>query len=143
MQPLTVGTWRKSLGPLVLEQSDVITYHRYADHEGQREAIAAHKAHGRPLICTEWFARARGSRFDKELPLFKDERVGCYSWGLVNGRTQCQFSWWNKPGDGVAPEGWFHDILHGDGRPYQPEEVEAIGKVTADKTLDWQGAGGS
>jgi len=90
------------------------------------------KQQGRPVICTEWMARARGSRFDTDLPVFKQERVGCYQWGLVNGRTQAQFPWWNGPGGQVDPKvGWFHDILHSDGTPYRPDEVETIRRIIA------------
>jgi hypothetical protein len=41
-------------------------------------------------------ARLQGSRWDTDLPLFQQEAVGCYSWGLVNGRTQCQFAWFHR-----------------------------------------------
>ncbi len=57
--------------------------------------------------------------------MFKSENIGCYQWGLVNGRTQCQYSWWNKPGGEVDPKtGWFHDILYKDGIPYRKEEYD-------------------
>jgi len=57
--------------------------------------------------------------------------------GFVNGRTQAQFPWWNKPNGPVHEAGWFHDVLHADGRPYRPEEIEAIRKTTADKRMNF------
>ncbi|MGA2619990.1 MAG: hypothetical protein ABSF26_20430 [Thermoguttaceae bacterium] len=81
-----------------------------------------------------WMARLQGSRWETDLPLFKREDVGCYSWGLVNGRTQCQFAWYHKRGT-PEPKVWFHDLFHSDGRPYDAAEHEAIRKNTAKKTL--------
>ncbi|MCP4250844.1 MAG: hypothetical protein GY778_27720, partial [bacterium] len=95
------------------------------------------KKHGRPVLCTEWMARALGSKIETDLPLFKREEVGCYMWGLVNGRAQFQFPWWNKPNGPLHEAGWFHDILHKDGTPYRVREIEAIRKTTADRSIDW------
>ncbi len=131
-QPLTVSVWNGSLADLnrrQIELSDVVSFHAYTDFQGMKAAIAAHKAHGRPVVCTEWMARLQGSRFDTELPLFRREGVGCYSWGLVNGRMQCQFPWWSKRGS-PEPKVWFHDIFRRDGTPYDPAEIEAIRKAT-------------
>jgi hypothetical protein len=131
-QPLTVSVWNGSLADLnrrQIELSDVVSFHAYTDFQGMKAAIATYKAHGRPVVCTEWMARLQGSRFDTELPLFRREGVGCYSWGLVNGRMQCQFPWWSKRGS-PEPKVWFHDIFRRDGTPYDPAEIEAIRKVT-------------
>ena len=86
-----------------LDISDVVSYHSYTNYDKQKVAIASYKKCLRPVICTEWMARPLGSRWT-DLALFKQEGVGCYNWGLVNGRTQCQFSWRSKPGD-PEPEG--------------------------------------
>ena len=84
-------------------------------------------------------ARSLGSRWETDLPLFRREAVGCYNWGLVNGRMQCQFSWSSKRG-APEPAVWFHDLYHGDGRPYDPQEIAAIGKTTADTRIDFSAA---
>jgi len=131
-QPLTVSIWNQDLKDFndkQLELSDIVSYHAYVDHEGMRSAIARYKAYGRPVICTEWMARLTGSKWETDLPLLKSENIGCYCWGLVNGRTQTQFPWWSKKGS-AEPEAWFHDILHRDGAPYRPEEVKAIRQTT-------------
>jgi hypothetical protein len=134
-QPLTMGVWNdglRELNAVLLAQSDIITYHAYTNYEGQRAAITRYKAYQRPVICTEWMARWLGSRWDTDLPLFKREAVGCYNWGLVNGRMQCQFGWGSKRGS-PEPKIWFHDLYHKDGTPYDPKEIESIRKTTHDE----------
>jgi hypothetical protein len=137
-QPLTIGLWNDNaaVNGVMLARSDVISFHRYADYAGVQTHIADLKQHGRPLICTEWMARAVGSRWETDLPLFKKEAVGCYNWGLVNGRTQCQFGWSNKRGT-PEPKVWFHDLFHKDGTPYDPAESAAIRQTTANTKIDW------
>lgn len=133
-QPLTISVWNGGLAEMnrrLVELSDVVSFHAYTDYKGLEAAIRQYKAYGRPVICTEWMARPLGSRFDTDLPLFKREGVGCYSWGLVNGRMQCQFPWWSKRG-APEPKIWFHDIFRRDGTPYDPAEIEAIRRATAD-----------
>jgi hypothetical protein len=142
-QPITMGVWNEGLGDLnraMIARSDILTYHFYGDYQGQRAAIARYKTHKRPVVCTEWMARWLGSRWDTDLPLFKREAVGCYNWGLVNGRMQCQFGWSSKRGS-PEPKVWFHDLYHRDGRPYDPQEIESIRKTAADKKLDFAAAG--
>lgn len=130
-QPLTVGVWggTKELSDKQIELSDIVSFHFYGDFAGMRARIAACKAHGRPVICTEWMARTLGSKYETELPLFKEERVGCFNWGLVNGRTQCQYPW-GSPKDAPEPEVWFHDLLRRDGTPKNADEVAFIRKFT-------------
>jgi hypothetical protein len=138
-QPLSVGLWTPALSEYNRRQtelSDVITFHVYTDYAGMREAIRTYKAARRPVICTEWMTRQLGGRFATELPLFKREGVGWCSWGLANGRSQCQFPWWSKRGD-PEPKLWFTDVLRRDGTPYDPTEIEVIRKMTADKRLDF------
>jgi hypothetical protein len=132
-QPLTTAVWSgqldRSINIVMLAYSDVISFHLYSDSAKMAKRIAEFKKFNRPVICTEWMARPAGSSYEKELPLFKSEKVAAYQWGLVNGRTQCQFPWWNKPGGKVdSVYGWFHDILHTDGTPYRQAEIDIIRK---------------
>jgi hypothetical protein len=137
-QPLTMSPWGAppEISNRMIELSDVVSFHCYSDYAGLRAAIAKYKAFGRPVINTEWMARPQGSKWETDLPLFKEEGVGCYCWGLVNGRTQCQFSWRDKRGT-PEPKVWFHDLFHQDGKPYDAAEHDAIRKTTADKRIDW------
>ncbi len=130
-QPLTIGVWGapKEISDRQIELSDITSYHFYGDNAGMKARIAGFKAHRRPVICTEWMARTLGAKYESELPLFKSEHVGCYNWGLVNGRTQCQYPW-GSPKDAPEPKVWFHDLLRRDGSPKNPDEVAWIRKFT-------------
>jgi hypothetical protein len=140
-QPLTMSPWGApaEITQRQIELSDVISFHFYGHYEGLRTQIASYKRHLRPVINTEWMARLQGSRWETDLPLFKREAVGCYTWGLVNGRTQCQFAWYHKRGTS-EPNVWFHDLFHRDGRPYDSAEHDVIRKITANQAIDWNAA---
>lgn len=131
-QPLTASIWDDALTDInqaMTELSDVVTFHRYGDRAALEAIVARCKASGRPVICTEWMARPMGSRWAVDLPFLREQKVGCYCWGLVNGRMQCQFPWWSKRG-APEPEIWFHDLFHRDGSPYDPYEVAVIRRLT-------------
>jgi len=132
IQPLSVGVWfdNRALNELQLSQSDIVTFHNYHDAANLEEQIRRLRALGRPLICTEYMARTRGSRFETHLPIFRREGVGCINWGLVSGKTQTIYPWGSEEGS-PEPETWFHDILHRDGTPYRPKEVEFIREITS------------
>jgi hypothetical protein len=127
-QPLTAGIWRQDspdLNAVMLENSDVISFHCYSGLETLQKMVDGLKPTGYPLICTEWMARTLGSRWDTDLPYLKREQIGCYSWGLVSGRTQTNFPWGTLMG-APEPAVWFHDLFYPDGRAYRAEEIEGI-----------------
>lgn len=140
-QPLTSGVWQGSWGDpkrrstisgIQLDNSDVITFHSYAA-PGEFEArIAELSPLGRPIICTEYLARSRGSTVEGILPIAKRHNVGVLNWGLVAGKTQTYLPWdsWDHPYN-TPPKVWFSDLLWPDGRPYQESEIQAIRKLTA------------
>ncbi len=130
-QPLTSGVWSpfKPVADFQLEASDVITFHNYDDVASLEADITRLKAYGRPLICTEYMARTRGSRFETHLPVFKRENVGAINWGLVDGKTNTKYQW-GTPLPGQEPEVWFHEVFHTDGSPYREAEVAAIKAAT-------------
>jgi len=130
-QPLTVGVWydNEALNEYQLAESDIITFHNYNDETSLVKQITSLKEYGRPLICTEYMARTRGSRFQTHLPIFKREKMGCINWGLVKGKTNTIYPWGSKEGT-PEPEMWFHDILREDGSPFSVEEVVFIRKIT-------------
>jgi len=138
-QPLTAGVWmgpwpyEKPLAPieaLTLEESDVVSFHSYGGLEEVRERVGQLRRFGRPVLCTEYMARPRGSRFEPILRYFKDEKVAAYNWGLVSGKTQTIYPWdsWSKRYT-VEPAVWFHDIFRTDGTPYDPNEVRYIRSI--------------
>lgn len=133
-QPVTAGIWGYEIEPAndalrVLEKesiefSDVVSFHNYDTPEKLAEIIAKLEKYGKPLICTEWMARQRSSTILDNLSIFKEKNIGCYQWGLVNGRTQTHYPWgWSEHAE---PEVWFHDIFRKDGSPYDPKELEYI-----------------
>jgi len=126
-QPITVGLWyeNKLLNDFQLSTSDIITFHNYHPEDELLKQIKLLKEYGRPAICTEYMARTRGSLFEKSLPIFKRENVGCFNWGLVSGKTQTIYPW-GSPGGLAEPELWFHDLFREDGTPYRLEEVDFI-----------------
>jgi hypothetical protein len=137
-QPLTVGVWRSELQRLwevSVQQSDVVSFHNYEGLTKLVQDVEALGLHQRPLLCTEWLRRVEWRKpapeveslsvFDTHLPFFIEERIGCYQWGLVNGKTQTHIPWGSLEGS-TEPEAWFHDLLRPDGQPYKIEELEFI-----------------
>ena len=96
VQPLTSAPWKgdyvdasrvPALVAFMLDSSDVITFHSYDDSASVERQISALERYGRPIICTEYMARPRGSTFQKILPIFARRRVGAINWGFVSGRS--------------------------------------------------------
>jgi hypothetical protein len=134
-QPLSAGIWSSGLPDLnkyQLENSDVITYHTYADVASHRHVVDTLKRYGRPMICTEYMARHFNSTFQEIMPMLKAENIGAINWGLVAGKTNTIFKWEEPLPDMEEPPLWFHDIFRKDGTPYLQEEVNTIKKLTCD-----------
>lgn len=132
-QPLTCGVWigdwsdPEKLPPWArysLDQSDIITYHCYDPLPEMEKRVGWLRRHNRPILCTEYMARPMGSTFQSIVPYLKQQGVGAYNWGFVQGKSQTIFPWdsWKKAYTGEPPV-WFHDIFRGDGKPYREEEV--------------------
>lgn len=141
-QPLTVAAWhitdrerceRAFMHPVdvaALHLSDVMSYHAYVDTPGQLAILQQLKSFNRPILCTEWLARHVGSVMEEQLPLFKWQKIGCYHWGLVQGKTQTWLPW---PDLSCAPQHsalWFHDVLTAEGLPYSQREMTLVGRLT-------------
>ena len=139
-QPLTAGVW---LGPwpnhekvlpiekVMLEESDVISFHNYGGLEHVRPRVEQLRRYKRPLLCTEYMARPNGSRFDPVMGYFKQQKIAAYNWGFVAGKTQTNYPWdsWKRQYT-AEPDVWFHEIFRSDGAPYDRKEVEYIRKQT-------------
>lgn len=131
-QPLTVGLWSwgfKELNAFQALNSDIITYHHYGEPEDHQLVINLLKSHGRPMICTEYMARTRNSRFSNILPLLKNENIGAINWGLVAGKSNTIYQWDTPITSGEEPVEWFHDVFRKDGTPYRQDEVDFIKKL--------------
>lgn len=130
-QPLTAGIWcisdsYKPLNAFQLENSDVISYHNYsepADHEAEVKYLLMLN---RPLVCTEYMARTKGSYFMNVMPMLKKHNVVAINWGFVTGKTNTRYAWSDPHPDGSEPVQWFHDVLYPDGTPYSHDEESVI-----------------
>ncbi len=137
-QPLTAAPWEgdwtpgklSAINAFMLEQSDVISFHSYDPVDKMRERIETLEKLGRPLICSEYMARPRESRFSTHLPLMKAHNVAAIAWGFIQGKSQTNYPWdsWDKTYTSEPPE-WFHDVLRADGSPYRAEEVKFLKKT--------------
>jgi endo-1,4-beta-mannosidase len=131
-QPISAGLWDWSfekLNAFQFNNSDIITYHNYDETPQHRRVIELLKASGKPLICTEYMARTRNSRFSTILPLLKEKNVGAINWGFVQGKTNTIYAWDTPLPDASQPIEWFHDIFKPDGSPYREDEVILIKKL--------------
>jgi len=139
-QPVTAGVWVGDWGnserlsafeKIMLEQSDVISFHNYGNLESLKKCISNLRRYNRPILCTEYMARASGSTFDPNLGYLKEQGVGAYNWGFVAGKTQTIYPWdsWQKKYTNEPPV-WFHDIFRHNGEPYRQEEVRYIKSIT-------------
>ncbi|HID22798.1 MAG TPA: 1,4-beta-xylanase, partial [Planctomycetaceae bacterium] len=139
-QPLTAGVWRgdwsdpdrlRPIDRLMLDQSDIISFHSYGNLDHMRRCVDSLRRYGRPILCTEYMARGNGCTFDPVLKFLKEQKVGAYNWGLVAGKTQTQYPWasWRRTFT-AEPKLWHHDIFRPDGTPYDPEEIAFIQKLT-------------
>jgi hypothetical protein len=141
IQPLTVGVWRgpawnqlaelNQVHQAALEQSDIISFHEYGNPAAMQRRLGELSSYQRPLICSEFLARGNGSTFEALLPLLKQQRVGAYCWGLVDGKTQTKYPWrtWQFPIIG-EPDPWHHEIFRSNGQPYLESEVRLIRSLT-------------
>ncbi len=132
-QPLSAGLWSwgfEKLNTFQLVNSDIITYHDYQEASLHKQVIEVLKANGKPLICTEYMARTRNSRFATVMPMLKNKKVGAINWGFADGKTNTIYAWDTPLADGSQPLEWFHDIFKKDGIPYREDEVNLIKKLT-------------
>ena len=127
-QPISSGIWNgdKELNAILFDNSDVVTFHCYMDAKKTAARIKEMKAHGRPVICTEWMNRTCKSTVADCLKLFADADVGCIAWGLVNGKTQTHLRWGHRPEMLPYKGPWQHDFFHGDFTSYDRAELDLI-----------------
>jgi hypothetical protein len=141
-QPLTAAPWlgdyvdstrMRPATKFMLENSDVITFHSYDDSATVEKLITALERYGRPIICSEYMARPRGSTFQKILPIFARRHVGAINWGFVSGKTQTIYPWDSWKTNTHLSRRWFHDIFRrgfaarfGGGRPIRSITMRSV-----------------
>jgi len=128
-QPVTVGVWSwepamDELNQTALELSEVVSFHSYLAPEAHKERMDLMRflAQGRPIVCTEYMARRRGSTFQGCLPMMQQANCTAINWGLVAGKTNTIYPWNWKASDG-EPELYFHDVFRADGSALYADEV--------------------
>jgi hypothetical protein len=96
-----------------LENSDVISFHSYEPADEFERRVKSLTHYGRPILCTEYMARPRGSTFESILPVAKKYKVGAINWGFVQGKTQTYLPWdsWQHSYVEHPPEVWFHPSI--------------------------------
>ena len=129
------------------QNSDVHSIHAYSTPDALERLIMDYRRDGRPVLCTEYMARTRGSTFQGSLPVLKKHNVAAINWGFVSGKSGTVWPWSSrngkkveeerarghvvKPGDPFPePETWFHDIYRTDGTPFSQAEIECIRQMT-------------
>jgi hypothetical protein len=143
-QPLTSGVWNgdwsspeklSAMERIQINESDVISFHSYSRPERFEKDVVELQQFHRPVICTEYMARSRGSTFQGTLPIAKKYHVGAINWGLVAGKTQTYLPWdsWQHPYTDREPAVWFHEVFRADGQPYRQEEADFIRQIIGSK----------
>jgi len=135
-QPISAGIWAwdfEELNAFQAVNSDIITYHDYEAPEWHKRVLQMLKTHDRPMICTEYMARTKNSRFSNIMPMLKEEKIGAINWGFVAGKSNTIYQWSTPIADGSEPIEWFHDVLRADGTPYRKDEVDLIKKLNDKK----------
>ncbi len=137
-QPLTAGVWSfdtpfDDLNRLVLDRSELVSFHCYLPPDGMRERVMVMRylAGNRPLICTEYMARTSGSTFKDCLPILKAHHVSAINWGLVAGKTNTIYPWSWAPEKGEPPL-YFHDVFRSDGTMLYESEREIFSTAAGD-----------
>ena len=147
IQPLTADAW--SIGPereekihpwdmRAIELSDVISYHDYRNFQISVDILDILKEFDRPIFNTEWLHRMQGNKVQTHLPLFYLEKVACFNWGLVVGKSQNNEPWeaiwrrWeNGQGEYYDFTQWQHELFRPNFRPYDPKEMRIFKKYAA------------
>jgi hypothetical protein len=136
-QPLTSGLWSGSdwndpakitaIQKIQLDNSDVLSFHNYDGPPEFEKRIQWLQSYHRPILCTEYLARSRGSTPQAILPVAKKYNVAALAFGLVAGRSQTYLppDSWEHPYK-ETPMVWYQDLVRFNGKPYSPEEADFI-----------------
>ena len=146
VQPLCADIWRglengqpkTAEEQKALELSDVISFHSYQDYCRFLISISELKKFGRPIFVTEWLHRINHNNVKEIYPLLFLEKIGCYCWGFVVGKTQTNEPWpnmWTDFEKGWRTDydftKWQHDLFRPNLHPYDPNEIAIIRRFNA------------
>ena len=140
-QPLASDIWYwgdpEQLRPndqLSADLSDVISWHSYKPMAEFAEDYSIMKKIGRPILLTEWLNRINYQEVREMYPLLFLEKINCWCWGFVAGKTQTYEPWTSLWEQFDAKDGnvrydftrWQHDLFRTNLRPYDPKEIDLI-----------------
>lgn len=144
VQPLTVAPWTypadfginpdsdvAPIARLALDESDIVTFHQYEGFDRVKNVVKGLKREGRPMMNTEWLNRIQGNLIQDNLPLYHDEGIGSYSWGLVAGKSQHFLPWDELWKNRDLPLNlWQHDLFDTFHTAYDPEELNLMRRLS-------------
>lgn len=146
IQPLTACFWSnfqhnnpwKEVEVHAMDLSDVISYHCYEKIDDAKALV--HKLRNmyrRPLFNTEWLHRVWNNTVEEQFPMFYEEKVGCFNWGFVTGKSQTREPWewlFDAVEKGQGKDWnllvWQHDLVRANLKPYDYKEYEVIRKYS-------------
>jgi hypothetical protein len=141
-QPLTSGLrkgdWSSTatLSPIEkiqIEKSDFISFQNYDGPQEFEKRVKWLQAFDRPVVCTGFLARERGSSIESILPIAMKYDVGALVGDLVQGKTQRWLPWdsWQNPYVGREPAVWSQDLFGTTGQLYRKEEADVFHRMIA------------
>lgn len=154
-QPLTSAAWHANdmmkgqlneVETYAVEHSDIVSYHCYTPYVDHVKIIRQMKKYGRPLLNTEWLCRGHRNNVAENFPLMYLEKIGCWNWGFVAGKSQTyepyNAMWSILERDPHYVEEfdftrWFHDLYRPSHHPYDPQEIKLIKEYCAMADEDW------
>lgn len=121
------------------ELSDFISLHSYLKYDRFVESIyLLKKYYHRPIIVTEWLNRCNHNTVQEIYPLLALEKIGCYCWGFVQGKTYTTEPWngfWSEveknPDVDFDFTKWQHELYRKNFHPYDPKEINIIKRFNA------------
>ena len=141
VQPLCSDVWYwkdyDNLRPndaLSASLSDVISWHNYQPLDKFVIGYEQLKRLNKPILLTEWLHRINHQNVRELYPLLYLERINCWCWGFVAGKTQTYEPWDSMWEQYEQKEGsvdydfklWQHDLFRPSLRPYDPGEIDTI-----------------
>ncbi|MBR6007662.1 MAG: cellulase family glycosylhydrolase [Clostridia bacterium] len=141
VQPLCSDVWYwkdyDNLNPrdaLSARLSDVISWHNYQPLDKFVTGYEQLRRLNKPILLTEWLHRIVHQNVRELYPLLYLERINCWCWGFVAGKTQTYEPWdslWERfdrenGNTDLDFKLWQHDLFRPSLRPYDPAETETI-----------------
>ena len=142
IQPLGACCWSyndkdepyKEIELKSLELSDVILYHGYMNFTKHDNLVQyLKKTYDRPLFNTEWLHRIWHNNVIDLFPYFRENKIRCFNWGWVTGKSQTKEPWewlFNEYEAGRGQDWdfskWQHDLVRSNLKPYDFKEYEII-----------------